>query len=533
MAVKEKLNVAIEIGSFSFKVAVINRSSAKTSLEFFKVINISSVAPEQKISYIIDFIEKELVSRVLLTSNISINFCDPSLQIKIIELPIIPKNEIRPAIELHLNTKFSIDSSFIFDYEINGQKTDSEGLKKTEIVCAIVRRDNLNQICDALAKKGFVIEAVNISAFSYIAILKELGLGQKEPVAVVDIGYNVTDFIVYSEHKIKFIRKFFIGSQQFSEAIKEKMQVQRQSGFSGDEANILKEKYGIPGEDFVDQEYDLASGQLLSMLRPCLEKFVSELKHSIDYYQENAQISKIKNIFLVGGGTRLRNLDSFLSQKANTQIRAMEIPKALLDSYKEKQELQDSFVIIAGVVGLALAPKNKVNLLPLEFQVKKIEKLVKRYMRIAEIAIAAILLLLLTGIYSKSGQLQKQLKSVNAERGGLEDLRLINSRVSFRNNLEERLKKGAAPVDWYLKEISKIIPDSIVLNSIDLNKKDATLKIDGIVLPSVKDGTSEITNFMNRIEDSPFFESADLSSSNKISKMDRISYSFSIKCKIK
>ena len=311
------------------------------------------------------------------------------------------------------------------------------------------------------------------------------------------------------------------------------MQVQRQSGFSGDEANILKEKYGIPGEDFVDQEYDLASGQLLSMLRPCLEKFVSELRHSIDYYQENAQISKIKNIFLVGGGTRLRNLDSFLSQKANAQIRAMEIPKALLDSYKEKQELQDSFVIIAGVVGLALAPKNKVNLLPLEFQVKKIEKLVKRYMRIAEIAIAAILLLLLMGIYSKSGQLQKQLKSVNAERGGLEDLRLINSRVSFRNNLEERLKKGAAPVDWYLKEISKIIPDSIVLNSIDLNKKDATLKIDGIVLPSVKDGTSEITNFMNRIEDSPFFESADLSSSNKISKMDRISYSFSIKCKIK
>jgi len=528
----EKLNVAIEIGSFNFKIAVVKKSANSYSLEFFKVLDISTIPAENRINYIIEFIEKELVSRVLLTRTLSINFCDSSLQVKIIELPLMPKKELNQAIEWYLNSKFGIDSTFAFDYEITEQKTDSEGTKKMSLVCAIVPKDTLQKACDAFAKKGFIIEAVNIPALGFTNLLKELDISKKEVVGIVDIGCNATYFSVYAENKIKFIRKFFIGSQQFSESIRDKMQSQGQVSFSEKEANLLKEKYGIPEEDFVDDKYKLASSQLLSMLRPCLDKFLSELKSSIDYFQETAHIPKINTIFLVGGGARLKNLDVFLSEKLNTQIRSMDIPKKIMDSFEQKQELQDNFVIIAGALGLSLDPAIKVNLLPSEFQVKKYEAIAKLALKIIGAAIIVLLTISLLGIRIKHKSLQKELDAAKIDRELLEDLRIVNLRVEIRKKLQSHIVKDRLPLFWYLKEVSRIIPSNIILDSISVKIEAQNLDLDGIVFSSEKDAAADITNFMAKIEDSDFFESADLVSSRKIMKDDATAYAFSIKCKI-
>jgi len=533
MPKRNQLSVAIELGSFNFKIAVVNCSNAKARLEFFKVVNISDIPVENRINYVAELLEKELISRVIFTRNILINFCDDTLQVKIIDLPNIPKNEIRQAAQLYLNTKFGIDSSFIFDYEINGQKTDNEGNKKIEVVCAVARKDRIQQICQALINKGFIIGSINISAFSLIALLRELGVSQKETIAVIDIGYSSTDFIVYHEYRIKFFRRFFIGSKQFNQALEEKMQIRESASFSSSE-NSNKTQNQKPIENVsAEQEYDLTSGQLLSALRASLEKFVSELKHSIDYYQENAQTPPVKNIFIVGGGgIRFKNLNVFLNQRMNATIRIIQIPNSIADSYLEKQELENNFAIIANVVGLALAPQAKMNLLPPEFQLIKIQKKVINYIRLSEIVIAIVFLIFVAFTFYNSKKLQGELKLILKERESLEDLRILGDRIQYRNNLEDRLKKEKISADWYLKEISRIIPDTIILTSIDLNIRDGTLKLDGIASASEKDGTTEISRFMDRIEDSSFFKSTDLSSSSKIPKGEGVSFSFSIKSKL-
>ena len=132
----------------------------------------------------------------------------------------------------------------------------------------------------------------------------------------------------------------------------------------------------------------------------------------------------------------------------------------------------------------------------------------------------------------KLKSLQKDLDATQISRGTLEDLRVVNLRVSIRNKLESHIIKNSLPLFWYLKEVSRIIPDNIILSSISLHMESQALSLEGTVFALEKDAAADITNFMARIEDSDFFASADLASSRKIQQEDTNAYVFSIMCKI-
>jgi hypothetical protein len=114
---------------------------------------------------------------------------------------------------------------------------------------------------------------------------------------------------------------------------------------------------GFGADDFgAGQSNDVAPGvdasTVYSILHPLLDELAGEVRRSLEYHASRYPEAVVQNIELVGGGSKLRNLDAFLTQ-------SLGIPTSVADPLRNiggevSPQVRSDAPTYAVAIGLAL-----------------------------------------------------------------------------------------------------------------------------------------------------------------------------------
>jgi len=241
-----------------------------------------------------------------------------------------------------------------------------------------------------------------------------------------------------------------------------------------EEAESIKKKYGILGSgDSKILEDKITSAQLVSLLRPNLEKLVTEVERSFAYYREKEQGAPVELLLLLGGGSNLKNLTKNLSESLRIPVQlgnpVTAFPSSGPSLLNDEPETVNKF---ASALGAALSSPRGINLLPVEMK-QQTRLLIKRSSIKALItATVVILILLYIGMRISLGSYDKRVAAAELELGALSPrIEELPKQAFLGSILNQRIYCSDA-----LKEISNLIPEQICLTEMKAQRNILILK---------------------------------------------------------
>ncbi len=232
----------------------------------------------------------------------------------------------------------------VFDYR-------SELIPGTESVSvhiAISRRKELEEFIRLLTNVGIRPRALETRsrALQRVAMLEE-GIGEKS-VAVLDMGSRWSTLILLNSGVLRMTRTMEIGSDDINHSIVQLVKC------SEEEAESLKQKVGISRDILHGERVQSTSDsfQVFSAIEHQMDRVVAEVKRSLVFHFARYEDEpEPEAIYLMGGSSRIPNLEVFLNSKFDMDVEAIDPLKRL----KGENEISpDEGTRLSMAIGLAL-----------------------------------------------------------------------------------------------------------------------------------------------------------------------------------
>lgn len=451
---------------------------------------------------------------------------DDSVQIKRVELPYMPLNEIREALKWRVKGLLPFEAEdAVLDFDIINEFIDEDGAKKYSIILAAVEKEEVDKRLALMKEAGInMTGSVNVGSFGLSNLLKQRPEGKGgQTCAVLNVGYIRSIVNIYKGAKLVFSRAVPIGVNHIRDSIKSPIIVGVEPvDLTYEEIKELKE-IGMP-----DNKESLLGGRLqgkhlLAYMRPSLENLCSEIRRSLDYYNAHLEGKEATKVYLVGDGSRYRNLDIFIGDLLNIETEYLSFPSPVKDNMPQ----------LAPLIGAAIGGKDaKVNLMPVEYGIEKSEKIQKVSIRMVGFAAFAVLLVSFIFVNTRVNDYEKRLFNVKGQLKILDEVKVMYENIMEREGLVRFVDSGNAPNVSILKELSNIVPDNIVFGHFVVDNDMGSMEIEGLLYLGSEIGEVVLTDFMKVMEESPFFKDVSLASSRKMAEKEKKVLLFTIVCSV-
>ncbi len=445
--------VVVEIGNDWLKVAentpaVIGRTISKVN--FTKLAQIDAAVSSE-----VAKIFKELG---LSKEGVIIYIPRNLVTIRILELPSTDPREINDMVNLQVSKQTPYSKEEIFSTH---KILDSGREGYTKVMLVIARRNIVTERVATLQSAGIDVGKVAVSTegvynWFTIAYMQEASSDTFLSDIILDVDSNYSDFIVIRKKELVFTRSILIGANQLLE------------------------------------EFDKWQ-----------DKFIEEVKHSLELYQSEEKGVKAVKIFLSGAGKNIKDLANLLSARLDVPVEpAVEVKNMRLkDGINVLQDPNFNFISVSALFGIAIKHKEiSLDLTPpeLRIQINMAEK--SRQLLIMGILFTSIVmvssLFILTSIYSKNSylsELKDKIAKIEKDATAVEKMRL---RI---NMVEKRLNAKAASIN-ILNEIYKLTPKEMYLTSINIEEKNKT------ILRGRANAMSDVFKYVTTLEASDLFD---------------------------
>ena len=258
-------------------------------------------------------------------------------------------------------------------------------------------------------------------------------------------------------------------------------------------------------------------------------KFIEEVKHSIYAYQNEAMDGDIDRIIICAPQISSKNLeidvldDAFsLPVEIIDQFKNIPVTKEALDSYNNSTQKDLSFF---GLLGLALSfDEQRIDLIPQELQLEKSVRQRGKELYFMGIFLVFILIsfsgIFLGRMYNKErylGQLKNRLGQIQAKTQELNDM------VGVIETARARIRTRSTSLNL-IYEVHRLISPEIHLVSLSFNGKDS------LVLRGTSNVMSEVFDFVNRLEESEYFQNVKTKYATKHKTEEKELTDFEILC---
>jgi len=498
--------VGIDIGSYSLKVVGMKILPGPA-------ITFSSITPLSGL----DGKNISAAIRTILDRNgcrdrkVILTFSDRSVVIKRIELPSMGPSELPEAVKWQMKDSFKYEADeALFDFSPLGTSDKEDGSKMLTLLVAAAPRELVESKIAILKDAGLEVVSISFAPFGLENIIKASPAEDTGGcLLVADFGHSGTEISVFEKGRLEFVREVPVSSLEISEALTGTLAGEKGTvSLTKDEAEKVKIEKGFP-YDPEKPDDKISSTQIVSLIRPILETFANEIKRSIGYYSNQYNGGKVSVVYLAGSGAYLKNLDRFLQKELGLRIKTIGIPASVTANTAVSKEKDAALAALAGaVIGYGSRP----NLLPYEYKLEKIEFVGTMSLRIAAFVFA---LLLLTSFLFTKTQLsgyKQRLASIDFQRDFLRQVNELKERVDEREDILKKLESTEIRGAPIIRELSRLMPPSIILDWIKISTIDRTMDIGGVVLGARGDVERIATKFMGDIEKSKYFKEAQLSS---------------------
>jgi len=451
---RHKPVVIIEIGNDWLKILECNSSSRDnfiTKASFMKLSQIKESVPDA-----ISGIFRELK----LNKN-NVLACIPRhlVTVRILELPSTDPKEITDMIELQIGKQTPYaKEEVVFSHRI----IDAERDGYTKAMLVIVKHSLIKERLVALEKVGINVSKVALSSegvydwFSTIE-LPQLQSDYSNAIIIVDVDSNYSDFFVVYKGKVSFTKNILIGAN-----------------------NLIDER----------ERYQ--------------EKFIDELRRSMELYYEEIKGKKAAKLFFLGASKNIPDLANILSARLDIPCQTLDTIKNIQIGEKASRLFQNEdykFISVTPLIGLAMKYNAlQFDLMPNEMRIKKRVEEKKKYLTKAGILVIGIFtiltFLLFLHIYNKNtykAQLEDKLAKIKE---GAQDIDRMHRLI---NLAQERLDAKGDCLSL-LSGLYEIIPKEIYFTSVDIErKKQLTIKGRAPVM-------SDVFKFVGVLENSHYFK---------------------------
>lgn len=531
---KKKIYIVVEIGRTLLKI--LSWDVVNDNLLLAKVKDMSFLkTKEQKRQFIIDALKEAIPPEQFKYAVGILSLPDDASQIKRLNLPQMPISEIPEALKWRVKGLVSFDvNNAVLDFNIVGEFKDEEDAKKTEIIMAAVPRSEIDEQVRLLKESGLdTIGSVNIDTFGLSNVVKLTPEGKKTGLcAILKLGYTGSSFNVYKGGELVFVRNIPIGINQIKDSVKGPVTTDAGTvELTQADIDQLKEA-GIPEDRDIFLNGRLEGRHMLALVRPVLESLCNEVSRSLEYYTANMETREIQKLYIVGDGSVYKNLDRFIKDTLSIDTEYLKPPSYTIDPVTQG----DMVGIIPQIVSLIGIAKGgvtaKVNLLPVEYRVEKIQQIQKISIRIVSFTAVAILLTSFLFVNIRASDYNRRLLNIKSRRKILQEIKDLYDMTRERKKLIDTVKALGVPSVSIMKELSNVVPQNTVFDQLIIDQKSKKLRIEGTVYLESRVGEVVLTDFMETLEKSPYFKGVNLESSKKGVSEEKKAVLFAINCDI-
>jgi len=343
----KSVGIGLDIGTSSVKIVELVRDKASIKISKFGIQPFSTNALTGGVitnsSEVARVIRELFQMTKIKPKKAVVAIAGQSVIVRHIKMPFMTKDELANAIrwEAERYIPFAIDEVNM-DFEIIEEDKDQNTIE-VMLVCA--HNDILHSHLRALDEADIQPLAMDIQPF---ALMRAMGMEQTKiegSVAIVDIGAGTTDLTIVKDGIPRFTRIIPIAGTHMTTTVSDQLLI------SFAEAEELKIRCADALYDFSGSEESDAY-KVNFALQSSLKELVMELRRSFDYYRLQQRNEEIKEVYISGGGSKMKNLIPFMKNeleiKVNKGVNGIGITTRTGDDFVEE------FPIYTVAIGLAL-----------------------------------------------------------------------------------------------------------------------------------------------------------------------------------
>jgi len=520
--------LSVDFGRAFVKIACLESLGHNFKLLAYDIKKITSFAENR--DEVLGFINNFIQSHSIQTKEVYVTISDPdSILIKRLTLSGVSKEEeILEAAKWQLQEglSFSVEEAVLESCKIS-EFTDEEGVKKIEMMFVLAYAQALRQYLLVIKECELIPIIASLGPFNYSYLLKRISPQGEETLALLDIGQNNSTLCVFKGNELTLARTLSFSSDKLTKSLTSSLTSDKgKISFSYEEADRIREEFGIPQDTFMELKRGVNAGQVMSLLRPVFDELIRDFKFTSYYYTSNYKDKAPSKLYITGGGANLKNLASHLKKELGLEVAELPLPECIVTEGVDRKDLEKNKNQLMSALGAVFAPLRAVNLLPSEFRSLKREFIEKAALRVFTFGIWAIFLAVLLIAYGQFQGYKNKLKYSHLHLESIQDIQDLKTQCVLRENLIQKIQRNRVPVDGVLKVISALITHDIILNRLSLDQENNNLIFKGEVSGAGEVAALKLTDFMKKIETSSYFKDTQLISSEKFGETQR----FDVKC---
>lgn len=502
--------IGIDIGAGSVKFVELEKTPDGIQLHRAKFFDMTHLADQDKREAVIrEGLEGLLRTEKIKGGKSAISLSGQSVFIRFLKLPRIQKGKKDKIIryEAQQQVPFPLEK-IIWDYHAF---RFAEGPEE-DVLLVAVKNEIVESALSYPSKTNLDIEFVDVSSLSlFNAVTFNEPLKQG---IILDIGAKATNLIVVEE-KGFWVRSILIAGDEMTHAISSKLKI------PFDKAEELKRKEGaiLTGDMPAPADLTPAGRDISNILNSLLSDLISSIIQSLEFYRTRyGRDIAFNEVFLCGGGSKLKGIEDFLSKYLGMQVKRPNLTKKIKCSSNLRLDV-DFQTRFGAAIGVALRLIQKcpihIDLLPNERKIERDFKKKRAYIITSGILLALIPLTLGLRFSSEDRYLRTQLNSLDKI---LSKYDVVQNKINALTIEIKNTKAKIKPFDELaikrtllleaLLEIEKLLPYDTWVTALKTDLDTVTLE------GQTTSTLLAITEFKNRLESSELFESVEIKSAS-------------------
>lgn len=520
---KGKRLVGLDIGSYSVKALGIDFNGIDQKVEYLAM---SEVDREERQNgrnpdVLTKLIKSCLAEGRITSKEVVIMVSGAQVFIRRVTMPPMPEEELDEVIPFEVQKYVSLPiDKMAVDYMIVGEK-EEDGVNKLDIILVAAPKELVEQELSTVRAAGLKPVAVSVAPFVQ---WRSFQLGKKtyeeNVIALLDIGYEKTTISLLNNGTLEFTRTIKLGGDEVTNSLMSEPLVAEEGSsriLTYEEAENIKREYGLSQSTAAGTKTKegVLIEQIPRLMRPFLEKLLSEIRASFDFYMTEFQIPKVEKIIMSGGGAGLKGLKEFMTGDLGIETELADpFQSADFVGRTSKDDITGIASAFVMPLGLAAWEIENLNLISVKKKTKSIASVTALA---APGCIAAMAMLFI--YLNISGELASARAGLENKKNQLSSLSPATKRVM---QLSSKKRKLQTERDSYPQVLREEIDSSIILKEIRLYTADnirlehldffsvssdakKTIMITGTALFLDKRG-SAISDFMTALEGSIRFD---------------------------
>lgn len=543
-----KSRIGIDIGTYALKYIKTLEAKNSNLIEgygYYKYPTDVFNDPEKTEKHVVQVLQDILSQKENKKARINIIAKGSDVGIKSIQMPKMAKKNMNDAVSWATQKSLSFsEGETITDFLITGE-VEEDGIQKNEILVIAALDSLLHENLDRIPGKiiPHKITLVPIALWRYFVNI--YATVRKDNIMVIDIGYQTTMINVLNKRNLKFAREVGVAGKEFTKAVSGSYTDTEGGRILVDEeaAEHLKIKYGVPELEAENKltENGISLGQISSRLKQSVEKLISEIERSLNFYTKEFALGNIEQIYLCGGSAALKNIDKLIYQALDIKTEVIDLfNQWTLGNYvSDISLLQSCAPALVVPAGLAMDTSPKLNLLPRNLFHIVYSKYIKNMVRVYAALVAVILFSVSTLAFVNSKSIIKQLlqEQETVNQLGPQQKRYLQYKDEYNDRLNKIsiLKKNLSEStidEQVLIIMSNLMPENVVLTSMLMDKSNnspvTSVNFSGYIITDTFDANVKLAEFIYRLQNSAYMKNITLKKSQPVNFHSRSGIFFEI-----